>query len=69
MGRHKAKAQRRFEMAHGKHRQRRKERVQEAKVCRKSFKYKCERQENNKITLTVQQGIRRRKGRFLKKEE
>ena len=30
-------------------------------------KYKCERQENNKITLKVQQGIRRRKSRFLKK--
>ena len=67
MGRHKAKPPRRFGMAHGKHSQRRKERVQEAKVGRKSFKYKCERQENNKITLKVQQGIRRRKSRFLKK--
>ena len=30
-------------------------------------KYKRERQEKNKITLKVQQGIRRRKSRFLKK--
>ena len=69
MGRHKAKAPRKFGMAHGKHMQCRNERVQEAKVGRKSFKYTCERQENNKITFKVhvQQGIRRRKSRFLKK--
>ena len=38
MGRHNSKPPRRFGMAHEKHRQHRKERVQEAKVGRKSFK-------------------------------